>query len=141
MINLPRKQVLRSHVYDTLTAMLVPGASGSLMQTPYLVTVIIWPNIMQIFLLRGILWREALPSSQQGKKLNLLSIRKIIAWVDPSEELIYVFLSNCLQSSAKINLLSELSVSLKIQDVIYQSIVKSQIIPYFLAWLLPSVKD
>lgn len=108
---------------------------------PYLVTVIIWPNIMQIFLLRGILWREALPSSQQGKKLNLLSIRKIIAWVDPSEELIYVFLSNCLQSSAKINLLSELSVSLKIQDVIYQSIVKSQIIPYFLAWLLPSVKD
>lgn len=29
MINLPRKQVLRSHVYDTLTAMLVPGASGS----------------------------------------------------------------------------------------------------------------
>ena len=47
-----------------------------------------------------------------------------IAWVDPEEELVYIFLSNRVYPEITNNKLVELNIRTEIQDVIYSAIVK-----------------
>lgn len=47
-----------------------------------------------------------------------------MAWADPEQELVYVFLSNRVYPDAVNNKLTELNVRTKIQDVLYESIIK-----------------
>ena len=48
------------------------------------------------------------------------------AWVDPDENLVYIFLSNRVYPDAGNTKLIKQSVRTRIQDVIYQSILKAQ---------------
>jgi CubicO group peptidase (beta-lactamase class C family) len=45
-----------------------------------------------------------------------------IAWADPEQEIIYIFLSNRVHPSAENNTLIQMGTRTKIQEVIYQSI-------------------
>ena len=45
-------------------------------------------------------------------------------WVDPAEELIYIFLSNRTFPSMKNNKLGKLNTRVKVQDVVYEAILR-----------------
>ena len=47
-------------------------------------------------------------------------------WVDPKENLVYIFLSNRVYNTRGNNLLAQLGIRGKIQDVIYQAIEKEK---------------
>ena len=81
---------------------------------------------------RGIGFDKPTPNGQDGPTCDAASDASFghsgftgtIAWADPENGLIYIFLSNRVYPSAEVNWLAKLNIRPKIQQVIYDAIIK-----------------
>jgi CubicO group peptidase (beta-lactamase class C family) len=86
---------------------------------------------------RGLGWDRPTPKGQQGPTCDCVSYASFghtgftgtMAWADPEDDIVYVFLSNRVHPSAANKKLQDLNIRPRIQQVVHDAIDRSQATP------------
>jgi CubicO group peptidase (beta-lactamase class C family) len=86
---------------------------------------------------RGLGWDRPTPKGQQGPTCDCVSYASFghtgftgtMAWADPEDDIVYVFLSNRVHPSAANKKLQDLNIRPRIQQVVHDAIDRAQATP------------